>query len=610
MTPRKLRVAFVSFPYGGTGNSSSTHPDVEQWIAKAAILAKQDERISDVLRRDFSDTPVTMTRNAAVDFCQSAGVDVLIMVDSDQAPDLYWGTDPTARQFFPSSFDFLYAHYEKGPVAIVAPYCGPPAHPVYGGGEIPYVFRWANQNNGEPSPGFRQERYSREEVSNRTGFEEISSGPTGCCMIDMRCFDLLKVPYFYYEYAGDGVACPNCHQPKPGKRSEKSGTEDCAFFRDLSLNCQEQSGYNCVFVNWDAWAGHWKPKCVGKPELIRVDQVSQTLREVVLRNQPTGRAIRIIRPSGKLPVHPADANGVKFGIPPERRMTLNGNGKGVPISPSGTPVNRISEKAIPPEHKSSFANDHIGSSLTLRVGEKGVNEEGVAYEVVHPDDTRLTDVPVDVVDGRPVAFREIHNTHPEDLEILLGAVRQRAVEADLEQRTVRIVELGSWVGHTAVMMAKEAEKYADYEIHCIDHFEGGNTLQRRVAEEHDVYAEFLSNTAPFGRKIIPHRSDTQAAAIAWSQRELAIRDIDFLFIDADHSYEGCLADILNWWPFVRHGCTIVGHDFNCLFPGVIRAAIECFGWGVAHERYCWIVKKGVDKLLLPETVYGKELVPA
>lgn len=45
--------------------------------------------------------------------------------------------------------------------------------------------------------------------------------------------------------------------------------------------------------------------------------------------------------------------------------------------------------------------------------------------------------------------------------------------------------------------------------------------------------------------------------------------LDFVFIDADHTKDGCLQDIRNWRPKVRPGGMISGHDVN--WPGVAEA---------------------------------------
>lgn len=54
--------------------------------------------------------------------------------------------------------------------------------------------------------------------------------------------------------------------------------------------------------------------------------------------------------------------------------------------------------------------------------------------------------------------------------------------------------------------------------------------------------------------------------------------LDFVFIDADHTYEECLQDIQIWFPKVRKGGLVSGHDYGDeRFPGVAKAVHEFFG---------------------------------
>ena len=47
--------------------------------------------------------------------------------------------------------------------------------------------------------------------------------------------------------------------------------------------------------------------------------------------------------------------------------------------------------------------------------------------------------------------------------------------------------------------------------------------------------------------------------------------LDMVFIDADHSYDGVLADIALWGPKVRQGGVVSGHDYRHPdFPDVSR----------------------------------------
>jgi predicted O-methyltransferase YrrM len=58
-------------------------------------------------------------------------------------------------------------------------------------------------------------------------------------------------------------------------------------------------------------------------------------------------------------------------------------------------------------------------------------------------------------------------------------------------------------------------------------------------------------------------------------KELNDEHLDFIFIDGDHSYEGCLEDLKSWWPKVKKGGVFAGHDLY--FEGVNRALREFFG---------------------------------
>ena len=263
---QKFSVGIVTFSYGGNGGISSEVPDIREWMIPLVAAAGQDERIGSIRVWNLSDTPITMTRNRAVIQARQHGIDVLLMVDSDMKPDLLAGQDPAAKAFFPSAFDFLVKHYHKGPCVIGAPYCGPPP------AECVYVFRWQNMQSEHPNPDFQLEMYDRHTAAKLAGIQECAALPTGLIMYDMRAFELTEPksdgdkPWFYYEW-------------KDKYAAEKASTEDVTMTRDLSLVGAQKLGYNPVFCNWDAWAGHWKPKCVGKPVFIAPDHIAGKMKQ-------------------------------------------------------------------------------------------------------------------------------------------------------------------------------------------------------------------------------------------------------------------------------------------------------------------------------------------
>lgn len=51
-------------------------------------------------------------------------------------------------------------------------------------------------------------------------------------------------------------------------------------------------------------------------------------------------------------------------------------------------------------------------------------------------------------------------------------------------------------------------------------------------------------------------------------------DLDWIYIDGDHSYEGCLQDLRNCLNVIKPGATIFGDDYGEHKPGVIKAVHE------------------------------------
>jgi len=57
------------------------------------------------------------------------------------------------------------------------------------------------------------------------------------------------------------------------------------------------------------------------------------------------------------------------------------------------------------------------------------------------------------------------------------------------------------------------------------------------------------------------------------------KEFVFVFIDADHTYEGCKADFEAWSPLVRSGGEIAFHDSG---HEAVNRVIEESGWEVIH----------------------------
>lgn len=67
----------------------------------------------------------------------------------------------------------------------------------------------------------------------------------------------------------------------------------------------------------------------------------------------------------------------------------------------------------------------------------------------------------------------------------------------------------------------------------------------------------MSATDPFEQRRVVLWDDSVDAAKAVEDNTL-----DFCFIDGDHSYNGVMRDLCAWWPKVKRGGWIGGHDWE------------------------------------------------
>ena len=280
----QMKVLIARFP--GLCIGGGEHPDTTDWYARTVIKAKADPRISDLQFWRKFDTPITMSRNMSLEIAKKSGADLVVWIDADMSPDLYLGKDKDAVPFWDVAFNFCFKH--AGPCFICVPYCGPPPH------ENVYIFKWCNFQSDNPNPDMRIEQYTREEAAVKHGIERIAAAPTGLCMFHMDGVKKLAPPYTYYEWKDEFA-------------SEKASTEDVTFSRDLSLHAGVP-----LYVIWDAWSGHNKIKCVGRPVVIDADQVSEKYKQAILRGQAAKNGMRLEEQTGRPKV-----NGPVVGLSPE-----------------------------------------------------------------------------------------------------------------------------------------------------------------------------------------------------------------------------------------------------------------------------------------------------
>lgn len=150
----------------------------------------------------------------------------------------------------------------------------------------------------------------------------------------------------------------------------------------------------------------------------------------------------------------------------------------------------------------------------------------------------------------------------------------------------RFVEVGCWKGKSAAYMCVEiANSNKEIEFFCVDTWEG-SVEHEGMPELRNLYDIFIENMKPIEEYYFPLKMTSLEAAKKFKDNSL-----DFVFIDASHEYEDVRDDIIAWYPKVKRGGVLAGHDFYVgeynWFPGVKKAVEELIPSFSASER-CWI----------------------
>lgn len=119
-------------------------------------------------------------------------------------------------------------------------------------------------------------------------------------------------------------------------------------------------------------------------------------------------------------------------------------------------------------------------------------------------------------------------------------------------------EIGSYLGASSCFIANAL--ISNSILYCIDTW-GNHAMKYEDSDtdgdERNTYQEFIFNTKPYSEKIVLLRG--------WSfdvihELKMLERNIDFLFIDGDHNYEGVKKDWNLYSSLFKKGTIIAFHD--------------------------------------------------
>ena len=140
-----------------------------------------------------------------------------------------------------------------------------------------------------------------------------------------------------------------------------------------------------------------------------------------------------------------------------------------------------------------------------------------------------------------------------------------------------IVEIGSFSGLSACIFAHSLRRHGlKGRIYCVDlwdtyvemnpsaretGFFAYQSGQLRQLFDHSIRSAGVSEATPI----------CEDSTRAWQR--FPDESIDMLFVDGDHSYEGCLADLTHWYRKVKPDGVIIGHDYDW---DTVRSAVGHF----------------------------------
>jgi hypothetical protein len=135
------------------------------------------------------------------------------------------------------------------------------------------------------------------------------------------------------------------------------------------------------------------------------------------------------------------------------------------------------------------------------------------------------------------------------------------------------VECGAWLGRSSYYLCEAFEaKKQNVNIYIVDTWQGSvNELDstHKLATQTDIFKIFQENM--MGKKYNPIKTTSQSAANFFENESC-----DIVYIDMEHTYKAVQKDIEYWYPKVKRGGWISGHDYVSGWQGVVDAVNSFF----------------------------------
>jgi cephalosporin hydroxylase len=157
---------------------------------------------------------------------------------------------------------------------------------------------------------------------------------------------------------------------------------------------------------------------------------------------------------------------------------------------------------------------------------------------------------------------------------------------DVLPNNSKMVEIGSWLGRSISFFVVESIiKNKKIDCTCVDIWQEYDEIKNHPIFENDnAYNTFLQNTSLIKNHITPLRGFSIDVSKNFDDNSL-----DFIFIDAAHDYQNVLNDLKHWYPKLKVGGLIGGHDYY--YTNEVAMAVNDFfnGEKINVMGPCWYV---------------------
>lgn len=133
--------------------------------------------------------------------------------------------------------------------------------------------------------------------------------------------------------------------------------------------------------------------------------------------------------------------------------------------------------------------------------------------------------------------------------------------------SLKVLEIGSYRGESSDIMMSTGKVET---LTCVDPWMNGYDdadMASYLTPMTEIERQFDLKVFKYGTRVTKVKNKSSNVYNTFSDETF-----DVVYIDGDHTYEGCKLDIVNYLPKVRKGGFLCGHDVHC--EGVQKAIIE------------------------------------